>query len=137
MKLEKINEIIESYSKEYRSQKLEPFKISLKYHLFPQKDEYGWPETWPHTGSGVYIICDDTDEIIYVGQSKELGLRLSSYFSFGENKSVRIKHNGWHPTSLVTISVPKSSPFERLSLEEFLINKLNPLYNIIGKFVET
>ena len=133
MKIEEIKNLVEDYDKTYRADGLAPFVISKKYYLYPQNGEYGWPEIWPNcTSSGVYLIFDDKDEIIYVGESINLGNRLSDYFKYSENGGVKVIHN-WSRFSILTITVPSSSQFERLALEEYLINKLNPFYNIRGK----
>ena len=79
----------------------------------------------PHN-SGVYLMRDEKDTIIYVGKAKDLRKRVTSYFLANRNakttalveKIVRIEH-------IIT-----GNEYEALVLENNLIKKYNPHYNI-------
>jgi len=76
--------------------------------------------------SGVYLMLDKTGKIIYVGKAKSLRKRVMSYFLAGRNaktaalvsKIQRIEH-------IIT-----GNQYEALVLENNLIKKYNPHYNI-------
>jgi hypothetical protein len=66
------------------------------------------------SGSGVYIICRDS-EIIYVGQSRDLGKRLDAHhWGFGAE----------------ILYIDCEDTVERLDLETKLIKKLKPILNV-------
>ncbi|WP_320128159.1 excinuclease ABC subunit UvrC [uncultured Sphaerochaeta sp.] len=79
----------------------------------------------PHS-SGVYLMRDKADTIIYVGKAKDLRKRVTSYFLANRNaktaalvkKIVRIEH-------IIT-----GNEYEALVLENNLIKKYSPHYNI-------
>jgi excinuclease ABC subunit C len=79
----------------------------------------------PHA-SGVYLMRDKDDTIIYVGKAKDLRKRVNSYFLSNRNaktaalvkKIVRIEH-------IIT-----GNEYEALILENNLIKKYTPHYNI-------
>jgi excinuclease ABC subunit C len=79
----------------------------------------------PHS-SGVYLMKDKNDTIIYVGKAKDLRKRVSNYFLANRDakttalvrKIVRIEH-------IIT-----GNEYEALVLENNLIKKYSPHYNI-------
>jgi len=75
---------------------------------------------------GVYIMKDETGEIIYVGKAKCLKNRLKSYFT-GE-KDIKTATLMRTVRSIETIIVP--SEFEALLLENTLIKQHTPKFNI-------
>ena len=80
---------------------------------------------------GVYIMRDKTDDIIYVGQAKILKNRVRQYFQNSANHSLKVKQmvsNIDHFEYIVT-----GSEVEALILENNLIKKHNPKYNILLK----
>lgn len=81
--------------------------------------------------SGVYIMRDKTDDIIYVGKAKILKNRVRQYFQNSANHSLKVKQmvsNIDHFEYIVT-----GSEVEALILENNLIKKHNPKYNILLK----
>lgn len=115
-----------------RNPTLPEYQISKIYSLFPESEEFGWPMTWPHNEkSGIYFILDENKKLIYIGESNRIGGRLSSYFKYDDNRKCFIRHK-WvrTPFYLFTLAVQDNYFFERLSLEAFLINTLNPDNNI-------
>ncbi len=76
--------------------------------------------------AGVYIMRDSAGEIIYVGKAKVLRNRLSSYFS--GRKDVKTRHLVARVDTIEWILA--GSEYEALLLENTLIKKHNPKYNI-------
>ena len=80
---------------------------------------------------GVYIMRDKTDDIIYVGKAKILKNRVRQYFQNSANHSLKVKQmvsNIYHFEYILT-----GSEVEALILENNLIKKHNPKYNILLK----
>lgn len=76
--------------------------------------------------SGVYIYFDSKKNILYIGKSKNLRLRISSYFHsklYGKTKTLISKSKY---LSFITVN----SEIESLLLEAKLINKVKPPYNL-------
>lgn len=79
----------------------------------------------PHN-SGVYLMLDKNNKIIYVGKAKDLRKRVSSYFL--SNRDVK--------TTALVKKINKiehiitGNEYEALVLENTLIKKYNPHYNI-------
>ncbi len=76
---------------------------------------------------GVYIMHDKTDRVIYVGKSRKLRNRVSQYFTNSEKN---------RKTERMTSSVYRfecvfcDTEIEALTLENVLIKKYSPRYNI-------
>lgn len=83
------------------------------------------PET-----SGVYIMKDAADEVIYVGKAKVLRRRMKSYFDVSEktSKTYALVSNIDHFEYIIT-----NSELDAFSLECNLIKKHKPKYNILLK----
>lgn len=83
------------------------------------------PET-----SGVYIMKDVTDEVIYVGKAKILRRRMKSYFDSTDKtpKTYALVSNIDHFEYILT-----NSELDAFSLECNLIKKYKPKYNILLK----
>ncbi|MAI30346.1 MAG: hypothetical protein CMM07_01590 [Rhodopirellula sp.] len=135
--LEAIKGEIEKYHQSYRHPNLAPPSISAVYNLYPDEEskdsEYAWPSIWPNNGlPGVYFIFDENLSLLYIGKAKNLGRRLSSYFSYASDRSCRVKETEWSvkPHFLVTASIGEF--FEAPSLEEYLIEKFKPSHNTVG-----
>ena len=76
--------------------------------------------------SGVYLWKNSQDTVIYVGKAKNLKNRLCSYFSGVKNIKTRLLIA--HATSIEYITT--TNEYEALLLENNLIKKYNPRYNI-------
>lgn len=134
-----MNQLLDAinFIKDYNDRYQTSFQISDKYSLFPHEEgEYGFKEnSWPGNGkSGVYLILDENEEVIYVGQSKSFGSRFYQYFK-DDNGTCVVRSPYWSktPSHIVTIIAPDNAKYERLSLEEYLIMELSPIDNIRGK----
>lgn len=132
--LQLINEALSEYNKRYNTS----FNLLSKYPLFPKERECGYNVSWPgNNHAGVYFVMTKDDEILYVGQSKNIGKRLNDHFppqNKGLSKICTFKEK-WRkdPNYLYVATTPNDAIWERLSLEEFLIQKLNPIDNTQGK----
>lgn len=83
------------------------------------------------TSSGVYLMKDENEEIIYIGKAKNLKNRVVSYFrnlSSHNEKIIKMVENVCDFNFFVT-----DSEFEALVLECSLIKEYKPKYNILLK----
>lgn len=80
---------------------------------------------------GVYLMHDETDEIIYVGKAIRLKRRVSSYFRESTVKTAKIKKMVSHVKRFEYIVT--DSELEALILESNLIKEHSPRYNTMLK----
>ena len=80
---------------------------------------------------GVYLMMDKTGTVIYVGKAKKLKNRVSQYFQTGGAHSVKTRQMVAQVDRFDTIFV--SSEFEAPVLENSLIKRHSPKYNILLK----
>ncbi|WNY23127.1 UvrABC system protein C [Methanimicrococcus hongohii] len=79
------------------------------------------------TSSGCYIYRDKEDEIIYIGKAKNLKKRVSSYFQKRDlDPKTRLLVKHIHSVDFIITA----NEVEALILENTLIKKHNPKYNI-------
>ena len=78
--------------------------------------------------SGVYQFFNDSKKIIYVGKAKNLKKRVASYFrkNLGSQKTKNLVKNIFDLKHIVV-----SSESDALLLENSLIKKFQPKYNIL------
>ncbi len=82
-------------------------------------------KTLPHL-SGVYIMKDENDKVVYVGKAKDLRNRVTSYFLTGKDIKTTFL-----VSKIVTIDyIITGNEYEALVLENNLIKKYRPHYNI-------
>ena len=131
--LEEALSLVNAYNQKYNTS----FEADRLYELFPVGDgKYGFKEnSWPCNGkAGVYLILDENKNIIYVGQSSSLSYRFYQYFKDEDGVCV-VRSSYWTATPhfIVAIAAPDDAKYERLSLEEYLIERLQPSDNTRGK----
>ena len=80
---------------------------------------------------GVYLMMDRTGKVIYVGKAKKLKNRVSQYFQDSAAHSVKTRNMVAQVDKFDTIFV--TSEFEALVLENSLIKRHMPHYNILLK----
>ena len=80
---------------------------------------------------GVYLMMDKTGQVIYVGKAKKLKNRVSQYFQSGSGHNAKTRAMVEQVDKFDTIFV--SSEFEALILENSLIKRHQPRYNILLK----
>ncbi|MBP3709814.1 MAG: excinuclease ABC subunit C [Treponema sp.] len=76
--------------------------------------------------SGVYLWKNSQDAVIYVGKAKNLKHRLTSYFSPNKDIKTRLLVSHAHAIEYITTA----NEYEAFLLENTLIKKYNPRYNI-------
>jgi len=76
--------------------------------------------------AGVYLWKDESGGVIYVGKAKSLKNRLSSYFTSNRDLKTRILVSRAHSIEYITTE----NEYEALLLENTLIKKYSPRYNI-------
>ncbi len=81
--------------------------------------------------SGVYIMKNADGEVIYVGKAKNLKNRVSQYFQHSRNHTVKVTSMVKNIADFYYIVVPNEA--EALALENNLIKKYQPYYNILLK----
>ncbi|MDE6702880.1 MAG: GIY-YIG nuclease family protein [Muribaculaceae bacterium] len=126
-------ELVKNYNRKYNTN----FNPTTPYRLFP--DENGVYEfkdqAWPCNGrAGVYLILSRDYDVIYVGQTISFGRRFYGYFK-DVNGHCNIRSDNWSekPYAIIAIAAPDDRKYERLSLEEYLINNLQPNDNVRGR----
>ncbi len=80
---------------------------------------------------GVYLMMDKSGKVIYVGKAKKLKNRVSQYFQDSASHTVKTRQMVSQVDHFDTIFV--SSEFEALVLENSLIKRHMPRYNILLK----
>jgi len=80
---------------------------------------------------GVYLMMDKTGKVIYVGKAKKLKNRVSQYFQDSASHTVKTRKMVSEVDRFDTIFV--SSEWEALVLENSLIKRHMPQYNILLK----
>ncbi len=80
---------------------------------------------------GCYQYFDDKGEVIYVGKAKNLSKRVRSYFVKHKNPSPKLEHLVPKIAKIECIVV--DSEIEALILENELIKKYKPRYNVLLK----
>jgi hypothetical protein len=146
---ERLNSVIcaiEDFTDKYRRHDFPPLEISNLYDLFPSalhSLDTAPPDVWPapypfDQRTGVYFIFSESFELLYVGKSSMsscIGKRLWTYFHYAPGQVCVLKHSTWtqNPRFLITVAVPETTPFEAPALEEFLIGRLQPTNNKVGR----
>ncbi|MDR0914402.1 MAG: excinuclease ABC subunit UvrC [Oscillospiraceae bacterium] len=80
---------------------------------------------------GVYIIKNNSNEIIYIGKAKALKNRVSQYFGAQHNLAQKVRQMVFYAENFDYIIT--DSEFEALVLENSLIKQHKPKYNILLK----
>ena len=80
---------------------------------------------------GVYLMMDKTGKVIYVGKAKKLKNRVSQYFQDSASHTLKTRQMVSQIDHFDTIFV--ASEFEALVLENSLIKRHMPRYNILLK----
>ena len=80
---------------------------------------------------GVYLMMDKTGQVIYVGKAKKLKNRVTQYFQSGSQHNAKTRAMVSQVDKFDTIFV--ASEFEALVLENSLIKRHQPRYNILLK----
>lgn len=76
--------------------------------------------------SGVYLIENTKNRLIYIGKAKNLKKRILSYFSYGRDLKTRLLVDKMANIDIITTR----NEYEALLLENNLIKRYKPQYNI-------
>ncbi|CAM2163214.1 GIY-YIG domain-containing protein [Burkholderia cepacia] len=91
---------------------------------------------FPNAASaGVYLVFDSNDHLLYVGKADGLGARLGSHFGWNADRTAgHVKNAKLSEAYAVrTIALPSESWFEAAAIEAFLIRRLGPSLNVVGR----
>ena len=106
-------------------------RLSERYDLHKQWNTTSFPNA---ANAGCYFIFGRDGTLLYVGKASlgsTVGRRLSTYFHWNTDDEVLAhSHDGWEdsqPSFVRTIPVLKA--YQAASLEEFLIDRLQPSHN--------
>ena len=77
---------------------------------------------------GVYIFCGAQGEVLYVGKASSLRARVRSYFQAERNLPYKVRRLVREIADLEVIET--ASPAEALILEDALIKKHRPRFNV-------
>ncbi|NMM46571.1 GIY-YIG nuclease family protein [Rhodospirillaceae bacterium KN72] len=104
----------------------------------PWDIQCNFDQTWPNNGRpGCYAIFDHDLELIYIGKTNNLGKRLGDYFKVDPTDPTRKRGvpkipEAWGAEPNFVLTVALDNAYEAPSLEEYLIEKFQPLGNTIG-----
>ncbi|CDQ21684.1 GIY-YIG nuclease family protein [Halobacillus karajensis] len=90
---------------------------------FNRHEFEGWNTGNLRGFAGVYLICDEEDQVIYVGMSKNLGRRIYDHFSGKTNT------NKFHNDMKYILTFTEDDIYKREALEKVLINQFRPKGN--------
>lgn len=125
---------IDRYHSEFRNPKLARPEVCDPFRL-PED----WKQTYFGSGSaGVYLFLDAGDRVRYVGKSVEMGSRMGAYLM---NRDKSRDHHKWKDSDSfgevrAIVFVKLENSFEAPALEDYLIGRLQPPINKLGKRAE-
>lgn len=126
---EKLKEVLSKYHSNWRNPRLAPLKTSEPYDLDNDFDKFYPCATEP----GCYMFFSKDWEISYIGKAVNLGRRIGSYLRQDRPSRKMLLLYEWklQPRYIVAVSVKER--FEAPSLEEYLIQRLDPPDNTQGR----
>ncbi len=109
------------------------FKISERFDIERDLTAY-----YPNSNSaGCYAVYTGSGELLYIGKASNkhvMGFRLGNIWKLNADKTAYITKKDWgDKTPQIIQTIPVNEPYEASSLEEFLILKLQPPCNTIGR----
>ena len=85
----------------------------------------------------MYCFVDEENTLTYVGKvsnSNDFGYRMAGCFGYGINREAMAKSTHHDATRYIyVIALPPGHEFEAPAIEEWLISRLNPPLNKVGK----
>ncbi|WP_167760330.1 GIY-YIG nuclease family protein [Paraburkholderia pallida] len=98
-------------------------------------DDFAFASFPNAAAAGVYFVFDRDDNLLYIGKADGLGARLGAHFGWNADRTAgRVKSanlDGAH--AVRTIGLPGESSFEAAAIEAYLIRRLDPGLNVIGR----
>jgi len=85
-------------------------------------------------GAGCYVVYSASGDLLYIGKARRIATRLDYWIDHDEAGQCGVHHadHGWSSPPRDVQTIPVNEPYERLSLEEFLIQRLHPSDNTRG-----
>ncbi|WP_227421945.1 GIY-YIG nuclease family protein [Pacificispira spongiicola] len=104
----------------------------------PWDIQCNFDQTWPNNGRpGCYAIFDRDLKLLYIGKTINFGKRLGEHFKVDPTDPTRKRGlpkttEAWSPKAHYVLTVALDHAYEAPSLEEYLIEKLQPCGNRMG-----
>jgi hypothetical protein len=137
-----VTDALREFKAKYRRTDFPDLEPSGLYALYPDEAKgvsSDWDEEWPSSkDAGVYLIFDSGLLLLYIGKASMndcIGVRLSEHLPC-DKITKKCNVDGWShekPMYVATVAVPTDIKFEAAALEEYLIGKLSPSYNVQGR----
>jgi hypothetical protein len=145
--LEAVKDALREFKAKYRRDDFPDLEPSGLYALHGDETRgvaSDWDKEWPNSrATGVYFIFESEFLLLYIGKASMndyIGVRLSEHLP-SDKTTKECKIVGWgkeqQPMYVVTVAIPQDIKFEAAALEEYLIGKLSPVYNVQGKIKST
>lgn len=127
-----VESAISEFNREFPRPKVGSVVLSSPFRII---DDYKFGSFPNAASAGVYLVFDRDDNLLYIGKADGLGARLGSHFGWSADRTAgRVKNSrlvGAH--AVRTIGLPDESRFEAPAIEAFLIRRLDPGLNVIGR----
>ena len=115
-----------------------------RYHImkFEVSEAYDLEASWKSTSfpnadrPGCYTFFDAAGTLLYIGKAScgsTIGIRADTYFKWRDDRLEPTGSSGWTGTANVLHTIPVHEAHQAPSLEEYLIEKLNPPENRTGR----
>lgn len=139
----RLRDEITRFCDSFRPAGLPEFQLGVPLDLYPARQPLlnlcpilTWSDQWPfHDYPGVYSLFNEQFDILYIGKASMgrcLGKRLYEYF--GSAGICIPKHSWLLPVRyVVNTACVKGLAFEAPALEEYLISRISPQLNGVGK----
>lgn len=130
--LSDVESAISEFNREFPRPKMGAVALSSPFYVV---DDFAIADFPNAAAAGVYFVFDRDDNLLYIGKADGLGSRLGSHFGWSEDKTTgRVKNAKFNAAHAVrTIGLPDESRFEAAAIEAFLIRRLDPSLNVIGR----
>lgn len=122
---DRIEEALGVYNMRYRT----AFQLGASYEISRDWHDRNFPDA---ERAGCYLFFDEDRKLVYIGKcslNHSLGRRIASYFVLGpESRSPQARHS-WDAAPFYLRTIPVERAYEAPSLEEYLIEVLQPPAN--------
>jgi excinuclease UvrABC nuclease subunit len=126
---------IEELNEKHPRPGIPPLTLSPIYDL-----KAHWPNQYPCSDqAGVYIALDESKNVVYVGKaslSNVIGKRIGTRIWRGMDPATYAVVADWQDVSvrfIAAIGLDSEHAFEAAAIEEFLIGRLQPPLNALGR----
>jgi hypothetical protein len=125
--------------KQYQDEQLAPTSEKFEFGGKGYDLTHDWNpnEEWPNSReAGVYVITDESLEVLYIGKASNkssIGSRLGTYFRNDRKTGLCEVIHSWKKPPQYIYTIVAKNPFQAPSLEEYLIHKCDPTDNTVGR----